>query len=333
VATAGAAVTEARTAARTATADRTAAEERLTAAERAAAAAWEAFDAARDRVAALSPPAVDRTDLAAAWQGLSTFAAERAPELRTAAAAAQEAITAAEQAWRDRMGRLREAVAAGGVEPTAGAGLRDVEAAVVAAITTADARVALVAQQLETVAELRERRTDAERARDLAAELGRQLDAKHFERWLLTQALQRLLHGATARLDELTAGAYSLTVDASGAIEVVDHRNADERRPVKTLSGGETFLASLALALALADQVAELASGGAARLEALFLDEGFGTLDGETLDTVATAISELGQQGRMVGIVTHIRELAEQVPVRYEVRKVGGSSSVERIET
>ena len=64
-----------------------------------------------------------------------------------------------------------------------------------------------------------------------------------------------------------------------------------------------------------------LAATAAARLDSIFLDEGFGTLDPDTLDTVATTIEELGASGRMVGIVTHVRELAERVPVRFEVRK------------
>src|SRR5690606_3345684 len=103
-------------------------------------------------------------------------------------------------------------------------------------------------------------------------------------------------------------------------------------RSARTLSGGETFLASLALALALADQIGGLAAGGAARLESLFLDEGFGTLDADTLDVVASALDELGARGRMVGVVTHVRELAERLPVRFEVRKVGGAATVERVE-
>ncbi|MXX23133.1 MAG: hypothetical protein F4Z93_08655 [Rhodospirillales bacterium] len=68
-------------------------------------------------------------------------------------------------------------------------------------------------------------------------------------------------------------------------------------------------------------------------MESVFLDEGFGTLDPHTLDTVATAVEELGATGRFVGIVTHIRELADRMPVRLEVTKAGGAATVERIET
>ena len=103
-------------------------------------------------------------------------------------------------------------------------------------------------------------------------------------------------------------------------------------RSVRTLSGGETFLTSLALALALADQIAQLAATGDVRLESVFLDEGFGTLDADTLDTVADALEELGATGRLVGVVTHVRELAERMPVRFEVTKVGATSLVTRAE-
>ena len=126
-------------------------------------------------------------------------------------------------------------------------------------------------------------------------------------------------------------GQFSLVIDADGEFAVVDHGNGDELRPVRTLSGGETFQASLALALALADELSGMASGGAAKLDAIFLDEGFGTLDPESLDTVAATIESLGTGGRMVGIVTHVRELAGGCRCRYEVAKGPITSTVERV--
>ena len=92
-------------------------------------------------------------------------------------------------------------------------------------------------------------------------------------------------------------------------------------------------MASLSLALALSEDMADLAVGGTAKLEALFLDEGFGTLDTDTLDVVISAIEELGSRGRMVGVVTHVKDLAERIPVRYEVTKEGNRSSIGRVET
>lgn len=76
----------------------------------------------------------------------------------------------------------------------------------------------------------------------------------------------------------------------------------------------------------------ELAADGSAVLESIFLDEGFGSLDPDTLDVVAGSIEELGASGRMVGIVTHIRELAERMPTRFEVTKGAGGSSVKRVD-
>ena len=90
---------------------------------------------------------------------------------------------------------------------------------------------------------------------------------------------------------------------------------------IRDSSGGETFLASLSLALALSENVAELATAGAPKIESMFLDEGFGTLDPETLDVVASAIEELGAQGQMIGVITHVRELAERIPVRFDVTR------------
>src|SRR5262249_56286256 len=94
---------------------------------------------------------------------------------------------------------------------------------------------------------------------------------------------------------QLSGGQYALLANRDGDLLVVDHVNADETRSVRSLSGGETFQASLALALALADRIADLAVDGAARLESIFLDEGFGTLDPETLDVVAGTILALRQ--------------------------------------
>jgi exonuclease SbcC len=89
----------------------------------------------------------------------------------------------------------------------------------------------------------------------------------------------------------------------------------------------------LALALALADRVVATSAIGTARIESMFLDEGFGTLDAETLDTVASVVQELGSRERMIGLVTHVRELADQIPVRFEVHKLPEGSTVTRVES
>ena len=89
-------------------------------------------------------------------------------------------------------------------------------------------------------------------------------------------------------------------------------------RPVGALSGGESFLASLALALGLSDVV--LARSGGRRLDTLFVDEGFGTLDEATLDVAIRALEGLRRSGRMVGVISHVPELRRRIPARIEVR-------------
>ena len=103
------------------------------------------------------------------------------------------------------------------------------------------------------------------------------------------------------------------------------------RRPVKTLSGGETFQASLALALALSSQMAALAQAGAARLDSIFLDEGFGTLDEATLEIVADTLETLaGQKERMVGVITHVPRSPNASRSSSTSRRDAASSRVER---
>lgn len=127
------------------------------------------------------------------------------------------------------------------------------------------------------------------------------------------------------------AGQFELTHD-DGEFLVVDHVDADAHRPVKTLSGRETSSpAGLALALALSAQMSALAAQGAARLDSIFLDEGFGTLDEATLDVVAATLENLATRGdRMVGVITHVPTLAERVPVRFTVTRDRHTASVVR---
>jgi exonuclease SbcC len=290
--------------------------------------AWQGFDDVRDRVAAagLSPPGALRQDLRAEWDALAAWAADSVRVERDTAARHRTAADRARGEFESRIERQRSRCADHGIQAQAG----DPRDACTDALATARESARRIRKDLELATKLRNERAMVEKEGRIAKDLARHLDAGHFERWLMTRALRGLVAGATHVLRELSAGAYSLALDDRNDFLVIDHRNADERRIARTLSGGETFLASLALALALAEHVAELAAGDAARLDAIFLDEGFGTLDADSLEIVATAIEELGSRGRMVGLVTHVRDLAERVPVRFEVRKVAGSSTVER---
>ena len=184
---------------------------------------------------------------------------------------------------------------------------------------------AQIIRAAELQGEIERLRDDAAVARDLA----QSLRADQFIAFVQQEAYRRLATDGSLHLKTLSSDRYLFDFDKDEFV-VRDHWNADEPRPVATLSGGESFLASLALALALAEGLSGLSHGhGRFALESLFLDEGFGTLDPETLDTVLEGIENLSTTDRLVGIVSHIPELAERMPSRIYVRKSAGGSTVE----
>jgi len=184
-------------------------------------------------------------------------------------------------------------------------------------------------QMIARAAELEQGRQSLKSSAALANELAASLRANQFIAYIQEEALRVLAEDGSKHLDTLSQGRYALACDEQ-EFSVVDHWNADEVRSVKTLSGGESFLASLALALALAERLLSFSAEGKAqqRLESLFLDEGFGSLDRETLDVVVQGIEALHGGQRMVGVVTHIPELAERMPLRVEVAKQHGRATL-----
>lgn len=150
------------------------------------------------------------------------------------------------------------------------------------------------------------------------------LKSNEFQQFMLVEIEQNLLAGASQLLKEISDERYELATQ-DGEYMVLDSWNAKEARSVKTLSGGETFLASLALAVSLSDYLA-----GNRRLGALFLDEGFGTLDPQALDMVATALENLRTTGRMIGVITHVESLSQSLPARLIVGKNTQGSSVSK---
>lgn len=153
-------------------------------------------------------------------------------------------------------------------------------------------------------------------------QLSQDLRSDRFEAYLLEKTFRELVQGASVRLMELSQR-YTLDFEAGG-FRVLDHDNASQPRSTDTLSGGETFLASLSLALELSEQIQREA--GAVSLDSIFIDEGFGTLDPETLEMVTEAIESLPTGGRMVGIITHIPELTRRLPYRVLVDKRSAGS-------
>lgn len=201
-------------------------------------------------------------------------------------------------------------------------------------------RLRKLSEELEQVAK---EAHELEAAYNVAASLSEVANASgagyqvSFQRYVLRSLFQDVIDAANLRLGVMSQNRYSLQNDAG----VIDKRKAggldlkifDEysgtSRPTETLSGGESFLASLSLALGLADVVQCYAGG--IRLDTIFIDEGFGTLDSETLDLALRSLLELQQDGRIVGIISHVDELKHRIPVRLEVTRGRHGSNAEFI--
>lgn len=155
----------------------------------------------------------------------------------------------------------------------------------------------------------------------------REKDKLSFETYVQTGYFDRILRRASIRLQKMTNGQYDLIrrVDTLNRraqvgldIDVLDHHNSTTR-PVNTLSGGQQFLASLALALGLSDEIQS--SAGGVRLDTMFVDEGFGSLDGETLRLAIAALQELTEGNRLVGIISHVEELKTKIDKQIVVER------------
>ncbi|MDD3165675.1 MAG: SMC family ATPase [Oscillospiraceae bacterium] len=172
--------------------------------------------------------------------------------------------------------------------------------------------------------------------RALSATVNGALEGKDkvtLETYIQMHYLDRILVRANTRLMRMTAGQYELKRCAAPAdlrsqsgleLAVVDHYNGSERS-VRTLSGGESFLASLSLALGLSDEIQSNAGG--IQLDAMFVDEGFGSLDEQTLELAMDALMGLSGSGRLVGVISHVAELKSRIDRQIVVRKqrAGGS--------
>jgi exonuclease SbcC len=338
----------------------------LASARQAAGALTAAADAADEaaRTASERDDASLRAARAAAKSGFSTDAIEGA---RTAAPGAARPA-AARAAWRDagwrgdaakRLSRHEadtQAVATQLADPDLDVALdppAPVAATAQAAAAAADAydkanevlvRSRLKAGQLAdlrprltgtlaALIPLKERADEARQLADLAAGLGANQYRMTLSSFVLAARLEEVAQAASERLLTMTAGRYSLLhTDARrgggraglGLLACDSWTGVD--RDTSTLSGGETFLASLALALGLADVVTAEAAG--TPMEALFVDEGFGTLDEDTLDEVMNVLDGLREGGRIVGIVSHVAELRQRIPAQIHVRKGQHGSSV-----
>ena len=290
--------------------------------------AWAQLRKSRDSVVSLGAPAIEDAGLAEAWQTLTSWAtaqhADRTqlqPELDESASALQQRVRGDIAAI---IGLLTDHDITDITDPARA------PAAVAAHTIRAENELKAVRQDRKKAAKLDEQICQRREEEQVATMLGQLLRASSFERWLCGEALDSLVAEASVTLMELSGGQYELDRDDRNDLVVIDYEDAGASRPVHTLSGGETFQASLALALALSRQVVGL-SAGMRDLNSMFLDEGFGTLDEDTLETVGTTLERLSADSdRMIGIITHVAALAERAPVRFVVSHTGATSALRK---
>ncbi len=191
-----------------------------------------------------------------------------------------------------------------------------------------------ISQKLETVAaEISTADTNFQIWKKLADVANGTISKITFQRYYLNAIFKEVIFEANERLERMSGGRYRFrnekNANSKKRLEGLDLEIFDaysgSARPVETLSGGESFLASLSLALGLAAVVKNTAGG--IKLDTIFIDEGFGTLDGETLDVAMNALTDLQIGGRLVGIISHVDELKRRVPVRLEVVKTKTGST------
>jgi exonuclease SbcC len=281
--------------------------------------------AARDRTAA---------EIAAAKSDVTTLETQ-AKVHATEAEAAKKAIAEAEAALRTASSNWANVVEAIDRGHDAADVLREhlsnthnEERGVIQRIGASGQHIEQIAANIELAKRLRaEEKVHRETCR-VAKDLASLLRIDALPSFIREEALRRLAADGSRRLDEISKGRYEFAVDGQDFL-IVDKWNAGDSRSVRTLSGGETFLASLALALALAEQLPALGGHGAGTLESLFIDEGFSHLDADTLDIVASALEVLGEdRSRLIGVITHVPALAERMPARITVHKSQAGSTV-----
>lgn len=274
---------------------------------------------------ALASAEASRKGAATSQERSAEAVTKRREECQAAEARATEARTALTSAWRETIGEGEPSLRS--LRAVMEAFEVDRDRVQEALTTTRNSREQAAAQ----VAQAEAMRADADEhtaAGNLVGSVGLDLQGNRFIAYLLNESMQLLATDASDRLSTFTNGRYAL-VAKDDAFLVVDHLNGDEERSVRTLSGGETFLASLALALALSEHLPEISgTGGAVSLDSLFLDEGFGALDAEALDLAVQGLETLAEGSRMIGVISHVEELSDRLPDRIRVEKGSHGSIV-----
>lgn len=170
-----------------------------------------------------------------------------------------------------------------------------------------------MASDWERQKELLMRKKEIEHQESLMSDLMQLFRGKKFVEYVAFSKLNYISKAASHRLHDISNGNYGLELDPSGKFMVCDYKNGGVKRDAFTLSGGETFLVSLSLSLALSEQVQ---LKGTAPLELFFLDEGFGTLDDELLEVVMSSLERIQNKRLTVGIISHVEAVKNRVPIK-----------------
>ena len=163
----------------------------------------------------------------------------------------------------------------------------------------------------------------------LLSDLEKLFKGKKFVEFVAAHQLKYISMEASKRLKEITNGNYGLEVDENGKFIIRDYKNGGAERDATTLSGGETFLASLALALALS---AQIQLKGTAPLELFFLDEGFGTLDDNLLDVVMSSLEKIHNDKLKIGIISHVEAIKNRVPMQLVITPAEAGRGGSKVE-
>jgi exonuclease SbcC len=261
------------------------------------------------------PPALkDPAKLLAFAERLGGVAGERLADAHAIVTKARSAEQQAAVALAD----LRESVGLGGMDS-----VEDARSEAKATRAGLEAKIEELEKHAKKATELDAREKEKRTERGLYHQLADDFRDIHFVTFLLEDR-RRLLSELGSAQFKLLTGRYRFDDDAT--FNVVDELDADKKRDVDTLSGGELFLASLALALGLADAAARHGW----RLQCFFLDEGFGSLDPESLDAALDGIENIVRDDRLIGLVSHVAAVAERVEDKIELEKGSGGMTVIR---
>ncbi len=187
--------------------------------------------------------------------------------------------------------------------------LKEVEEIKIRLVTESEA----IKKKLEEQRDILHIKAKQEHKLALLSDLEKLFKGKKFVEFIAANQLKYISIEASKKLKDITNGVYGLEVDENGKFIIRDYKNGGAERDASTLSGGETFLASLALALSLSSQIQ---LKGTAPLELFFLDEGFGTLDDNLLDVVMSSLERLHHERLSVGIISHVESIKNRVPVK-----------------